>query len=93
MIEPPQSPDLPATEQLIENLLRLARACGKCGLSELSDGRRDTVKTHPPIEPRLPVVAVLRTEAILESPHETQRIIEVGYVHAHHFPQNRLLGE
>ena len=51
------------------------------------------MKTHPPIEPKSPVVAVVRTEPILESPNETQRIIEVRYVHAHHFLRNRLLGE
>jgi hypothetical protein len=74
--------------------LRLARRLReRCGLSELSDGRGDTVKTHPRVQPKSPVVAVIRTEAILQSPHETQGIIEVGYVHAHHFLQNRLLVE
>jgi hypothetical protein len=62
-------------------------------LSELSAARSAIVKTHTPIEPRPPLVAVVSIEAILGSSHETRCIIELEYVQAHNLRENRLLDE
>ena len=58
-----------------------------------SQSFRRIVKTHTPIEPRPPLVAVVRIQAILGSSHETRCIIELGYVQAHNLRGNRLLDE